>query len=72
VYVDNIVFGGSLLTPTTGTGKRLTCGPSSVEKAPFAKRFSSKHSVNASVVGSMSSFGRRAVSRLEEEAFRNA
>jgi hypothetical protein len=41
-------------------------------RAPFGKRFSSKHSVKASAVGSTSSFGRRAVSRLEEEAFRNA
>jgi hypothetical protein len=41
-------------------------------RAPFGKRFSSKHSVKASVVGSTSSFGRRVVSRLEEEAFGNA
>jgi hypothetical protein len=40
-------------------------------RAPFGKRFSSKHSVKASVVGNTPSFGRRAVSRLEEEAFRN-
>jgi hypothetical protein len=41
-------------------------------KASFGKRFSSKHSVKASAVGSMSSLGRRAVSRLEDEAFGNA
>jgi hypothetical protein len=41
-------------------------------RAPFGKRFSSKYSVKASAVGSMSSFGRRAVSRLEGEAFGNA
>jgi hypothetical protein len=41
-------------------------------RAPFGKRFSSKHSVKTSAVGSTSSFGRRAVSRLEEEAFGNA
>jgi hypothetical protein len=40
-------------------------------RAPFGKRFSSKHSVKTSAVGSTSSFGRRAVSRLEEEAFQN-
>jgi hypothetical protein len=34
-------------------------------RAPFGKRFSSKHSVKVSAVGSTSSFGRRAVSRLE-------
>jgi hypothetical protein len=34
-------------------------------KAPFSKRFSSKHSVKASAVGSTPSFGRRAV--LERE-----
>jgi hypothetical protein len=41
-------------------------------RAPFGKRFSSKHSVNASTVGSTSSFDRRAASRLKEEAFGNA
>jgi hypothetical protein len=38
-------------------------------RAPFGKRFSSKHSVKMPAVGSASAFGRRAVSRLEEEAF---
>jgi hypothetical protein len=37
-------------------------------KAPFGKRFSSKHSVKASAIGSTSSFGRRVVSRLEKES----
>jgi hypothetical protein len=41
-------------------------------RAPFSKRFSSKYSVKTSAVGSTSSFGRRAVSHLEEEAFGNA
>jgi hypothetical protein len=41
-------------------------------RAPFGKRFSSKHSVKAFAVGSTSSFGRRAVLRLKEEAFGNA
>jgi hypothetical protein len=41
-------------------------------RAPFGKRFSSRHSVMTSAVGSTSSFGRRVVSRLEEEAFGNA
>jgi hypothetical protein len=41
-------------------------------RAPFGKRFSSKHSVKASTVGNTPSFGRRAVSRLEEEAFGSA
>jgi hypothetical protein len=41
-------------------------------KVPFGKRFSSKHSVKALAVGSVLSFGRRAVSRLGEEAFGNA
>jgi hypothetical protein len=41
-------------------------------RVPFDKRFSSKDSVKTSAVGSTSSFDRRAVSRLEEEAFRNA
>jgi hypothetical protein len=41
-------------------------------KAPFGKKFSSKCSVKTSAVGSASSFGRRTVSRLEEEAFGNA
>jgi hypothetical protein len=41
-------------------------------REPFGKRFSSRHSIKTSAVGSTSSFGRRAISRLEEEAFRNA
>jgi hypothetical protein len=41
-------------------------------RAPFDKRFSSNDSVKTSAVGSTSSFGRRVVSRLEEEAFGNA
>jgi hypothetical protein len=41
-------------------------------RVPFGRRFSSKYLVKASAVGSTSSFGRRAVSRLEEEAFGNA
>jgi hypothetical protein len=41
-------------------------------RAPFGKRFSSKLSVRTSAVGSASSFDRRVVSRLEEEAFGNA
>jgi hypothetical protein len=42
------------------------------KRAPFGKRFSSKHSVKTLAVGSTSSFGRRVVSRLGEEAFGNA
>jgi hypothetical protein len=41
------------------------------KRAPFGKRFSSKHSVKMPAVRSTSSFGRRVVSRLGEEAFRN-
>jgi hypothetical protein len=40
-------------------------------RVSFGKRFSLKHSVKTSAVRSTSSFGRRVVSRLEEEAFRN-
>jgi hypothetical protein len=40
-------------------------------KVQFGKRFSSKHSVKALAFGSVSSFGRRTVSRLEEKAFGN-
>jgi hypothetical protein len=39
-------------------------------RAPFGRRFSSKHSVEASAVGSTSLFGRRAVPRLKEESIR--
>jgi hypothetical protein len=42
------------------------------KRAPFGKRFSSKHSLKMPAVGSTSSFGRRVVSRLGEEAFGNA
>jgi hypothetical protein len=38
-------------------------------RTPFGKRFSSEHSVEASVVGSTSSFGRRAVPQMRAEAF---
>jgi hypothetical protein len=41
-------------------------------KVPFGKRFFSEHSVKALAVGSALSFGRRVVSRLEEETFGNA
>jgi hypothetical protein len=37
----------------------------------FGRRFSSKHLVKVPAVGSTPSFGRRAVLRLEEEAFGN-
>jgi hypothetical protein len=38
-------------------------------RAPFGKMLSSKYSLKMSAVGSASSFSRRVVSRLEEEAF---
>jgi hypothetical protein len=41
------------------------------KETPFGREFSSKHSVKMPVVGSTPSFGRRAVLRLEEEAFGN-
>jgi hypothetical protein len=41
------------------------------ERTPFGKEFSSKHSVETPAVGSTPSFGRRALSRLEEKVFRN-
>jgi hypothetical protein len=37
---------------------------------PFGRRFSSKHSVEASTVGSASSFGRRTVPRVKAESIR--
>jgi hypothetical protein len=41
------------------------------KRAPLGRRFSSKHSVKMPAVGSTPSFGRRAISRLKEEAFGN-
>jgi hypothetical protein len=41
------------------------------KRTPFDKKFSSKHSVKTPAVGSAPSFGRRAVSCLEEKAFGN-
>jgi hypothetical protein len=41
------------------------------KEKPFGSNFSSKHSVKMHAVGSMPSFGRMAVLRLEEEAFGN-
>jgi hypothetical protein len=40
-------------------------------RIPFDRRFSSKHSVEASAVGSTSSFGRRTIPRMKAEAFRS-
>jgi hypothetical protein len=39
-------------------------------RAPFDRRFSSKHSVEASAVRSISSFGRRIVPRVKAESIR--
>jgi hypothetical protein len=39
-------------------------------RAPFGRRFSLKHSAEASAVGSTSSFGRRIVPRVKEESIR--
>jgi hypothetical protein len=41
------------------------------KETPFGRKFSSKHSIKMPAVGSAPSFGRRAVLRLEEEAFGN-
>jgi hypothetical protein len=41
------------------------------KKTPFNRKFSSKHLVKMPAVGSTPSFDRRAVLRLEEEAFGN-
>jgi hypothetical protein len=41
------------------------------KETPFGRKFSSNHSVRMPAVGSTPSFGRRAVLRLEEEAFGN-
>jgi hypothetical protein len=41
------------------------------KETPFGRKFFSKHSVKMPAVGSTSSFGRRAVLHLEEEAFGN-
>jgi hypothetical protein len=41
------------------------------KETPFGRKFFSKHSVKMPMVGSTPSFGRRAVLRLEEEAFGN-
>jgi hypothetical protein len=39
-------------------------------RAPFDRRFSSKHSVEASAAGSTSSFSRRTVPRVKAESIR--
>jgi hypothetical protein len=41
------------------------------KETPFSRKFSSKYSEKMPTVGSTPSFGRRAVLRLKEEAFRN-
>jgi hypothetical protein len=42
------------------------------KRVPFGRRFPSTHSVEASAVGSASSFGKRAVPRLKAETFGSA
>jgi hypothetical protein len=42
------------------------------KETPFGRKISSKHSVKMHAVGSMPSFGRMAILRLEEEAFGNS
>jgi hypothetical protein len=39
-------------------------------RVPFGRRFSSKHLVEASAVGSTSSFGRRTIPRMKAETIR--
>jgi hypothetical protein len=41
------------------------------KETSFGRKFTSKHSVKMHAVGTTPSFGRRAVLRLEEEAFGN-
>jgi hypothetical protein len=41
------------------------------KETPFGRKFSSKHSVKVPAVGSMPSYGRRAVLCLEKETFGN-
>jgi hypothetical protein len=77
-YTGRLQMVNSVLTPTGAVNTKnwymeeTDLWAEFGRRAPFGKRFSSKHSVKASAVGSTSSFGRRAVSRLKEEAFGNA
>jgi hypothetical protein len=50
-----------MLTPNTGTGKRLTCGPSLVTKNHSAGKISSEDSVKVLAVSNTPSFGKRTV-----------
>jgi hypothetical protein len=59
-----------MLTRKICTMRRLTCRPNLVEEHHSAEGFSLKHLVDASPVGSTSSFGRRVVPRLKEKSIR--
>jgi hypothetical protein len=68
----NPVIEGAYVNTKNWYRKEIDLWAKFSRRVPFGKRFSSKHSVKTSAVGSTSSFGRRDVSRLEEEAFGNA
>jgi hypothetical protein len=68
--MEYVFFETLLLTQKIGPGRRLTCGPNLVEEHHSAEGFSLKRSVEASAVGSTSSFGRRVVPRLKEKNIR--
>jgi hypothetical protein len=60
-----------IVNPKNWYRKETDFGAEFGKKTPFGRKFSSKHSIKVLAVGSTPSFGRRAVLRLEKEAFGN-
>jgi hypothetical protein len=66
------VIEGAYVNTKNWYGKETDLWAEFGKETPFGRKFSSKHSVKMPAVGSTPSLGRRAVLRLEEEAFGNA
>jgi hypothetical protein len=65
------IIEGAYVNTKNWYGKETDLWAEFGKETSFGRKFSSKHSVKMPAVGSTPSFGRRAVLRLEEEAFRN-
>jgi hypothetical protein len=62
------VIEGAYVNTKNWYGKLIDMWAEFGRRAPFGRRFSLKHSVEVSAVGSSSSFGRRNVPRVKAES----
>jgi hypothetical protein len=70
-WIRQVVMGGTMSVNTKNWYREETdMWAEFGRRAPFGKGFSSKHSVEASVVRSAPSFGRRTVPRVKVESIR--